>query len=130
MPVNRPLSPHIQIYKPQITSLVSITHRATGIFLFFGALFLSCWLISATYGPEIFHQTNEVIRSWPGLFVLFGLTASIFFHLANGIRHLCWDFGKGFELNDVRIGAWIVIIFTIFMTAIIWVMNFLITVPK
>ena len=127
MPQNRPLSPHIQIYKPQITSLVSITHRATGIFLFFGALFLSSWLISATYGPEVFHQTNNLMRSWPGLVILFGLTASIFFHLANGIRHLFWDFGKGFELSDVRKGAWLVIIFTFFMTAAIWIPIFLMT---
>ena len=120
----RPLSPHIQIYKPQITSVLSITHRLTGIVLLFAALMLSSWVISATFGKEVFDQTQNILNSWLGVLILIGLTISIFYHLGNGVRHLFWDFGKGFELKNVRQSGIIVILFTLIMSIITWFIVF------
>ena len=121
---NRPLSPHLQIYKPQITSILSITHRMTGIFLAFGAFLLASWLITATYGPEAFEVVQSLLYSWFGKLVLLGLTFSIYFHLANGIRHLGWDFGKGFELPKVQISGIAVILFAISLTVLTWIVGY------
>ena len=120
----RPLSPHIQIYKPQITSVLSITHRLTGVALLFAALLLSSWVISATYGNDAFNQTQNILSSWLGVLILIGLTVSIFYHLGNGIRHLFWDFGKGFELKDVKRSGLVVILFTLIMSIITWFIIF------
>jgi succinate dehydrogenase / fumarate reductase cytochrome b subunit len=120
----RPLSPHIQIYKPQITSVLSITHRLTGVALLFAALLLSSWVISATYGNEAFNQIQNILSSWLGVLILIGLTVSIFYHLGNGIRHLFWDFGKGFELKDVKRSGLVVILFTLIMSIITWFIIF------
>lgn len=99
---DRPLSPHIQVYRPQITSVLSILHRITGVALTFGTLFLTWWLVSAAYGPEAFDTSQAFLGSWFGHLLLWGFTFSLFYHLGNGIRHLAWDFGWGFELPDVR----------------------------
>lgn len=99
---DRPLSPHIQIYRPQITSLLSILHRITGVALTAGTLLLTYWLVAAAYGPGAFADAQALIGSWLGHLVLWGFTFAIFYHLANGIRHLAWDFGWGFELLQVR----------------------------
>ena len=115
---NRPLSPHLQIYKPQITSVLSITHRATGVFLSFGGILFSYWLISATYGSDAFDTAQSVLRSWLGQLILMGLTFSIFYHLGNGIRHLAWDMGWGFERYQIRLTAWLTIFFALVMTAV------------
>ena len=112
----RPLSPHIQIYSPQIPSVLSITHRLTGVFLFVGALLLASWIIAATYGPKVFNQASLFLNSWFGSLILIGLTVSFFYHLGNGLRHLCWDLGKGFELKSLRFSGWVVIGFSIIMT--------------
>jgi len=121
---NRPLSPHIQVYKPQLTSVLSITHRMTGVALAFGAFLLANWVISATYGPEAFAMAQGLLASWFGRLVLFGMTLSLFFHLGNGIRHLAWDIGKGFELPQVRRSGILVLAFTVIMTLITWVMAY------
>jgi succinate dehydrogenase / fumarate reductase cytochrome b subunit len=117
---NRPLSPHLQIYKPQITSILSITHRISGLFLAFGAVLLASWLITATYGPETFEIAQSFVDSWFGQLVLLGLTFSMYFHLANGLRHLGWDFGKGFDLPKVRLTGITVIFFAIALTILTW----------
>ncbi len=117
---NRPLSPHLQVYKPQITSVLSITHRATGVFLAFGALVLAHWLISATYGPQMFQMAQDLIGSLFGKLVLFGLTFSLYFHLANGFRHLGWDFGIGFSLPQLRASGVAVILFALVLTVVTW----------
>jgi len=106
---SRPLSPHLQVYKPQITSVLSITHRVTGVFLFAGALLLTYWLSSAGYGPEHFERAQAGMSSWFGRLLLFGFTFSLFFHFANGIRHLAWDAGWGFELPTLRLTGWLVV---------------------
>jgi succinate dehydrogenase / fumarate reductase cytochrome b subunit len=117
---NRPLSPHLQIYKPQITSILSITHRMTGLFLAFGAFLLASWLITATYGSEAFEVGQALLYSWFGKLVLLGLTFSIYFHLSNGIRHIGWDFGKGFDLPKVQATGIAVILFAVALTLLTW----------
>lgn len=113
----RPLSPHLQVYRPQITSVLSITHRMTGVALAGGILVLTYWLTSATYGADAFAAAQAVIGSWVGQVVLWGLLFSLYYHLANGVRHLMWDAGAGFDLPSVRRTGLLVIVFAIGMTA-------------
>ena len=96
---DRPLSPHIQIYKPQLTSVLSILHRATGVFLCLGAAVFAWWVTALALGPEPFATARVVLGSWFGRLLLFAWTFSFFFHLCNGIRHLFWDAGLGFEVR-------------------------------
>ena len=113
---NRPLSPHLHVYRPQITSLLSITHRFTGIALAIGAMFFTYWLLSAAYGADKFALAQVLFRSWIGQLILWGFTFSLFYHLANGIRHLAWDAGWGYELDKLRISGWLVLLFSGSMT--------------
>lgn len=106
---NRPLSPHIQVYRPQITSVMSILHRATGVFLVFGTLFLTWWLTAAVYGPAEFDTAQGFLGSWFGHLLLWGFTFALFYHLANGIRHLLWDFGWGFELSQLKLSGMVTV---------------------
>ena len=115
---NRPLSPHMQVYRPQITSVLSITHRATGIALAGGAVLFTYWLMSATYGPDAFATAQAVLGSWFGKLVLWGMTFSLFYHLGNGIRHLAWDVGWGYELDKMRMSGWLTVIFAAAMTVL------------
>src|SRR5689334_21637940 len=96
---NRPLSPHLQIYRHQLTSVLSILHRITGVALAVGTILLVYCLIAAASGPEAFVVATSIIGSWIGLILLFGWTFALFFHLANGLRHLFWDARLGFELT-------------------------------
>jgi succinate dehydrogenase / fumarate reductase cytochrome b subunit len=100
--VDRPLSPHLQVYRPQITSILSILHRITGVALTFATLLLTWWLAAAAYGPEQFADAQAFLGSWIGQLLLWGFTFAVFYHLANGVRHLLWDFGWGFEIDQVR----------------------------
>ena len=88
---SRPLSPHLQVYRPQWTMVLSISHRITGVGLSLGTLLLVYWLAAAAAGPEAFETAQEVIGSWIGRLFLFGWTFALFYHLCNGIRHLVWD---------------------------------------
>jgi succinate dehydrogenase / fumarate reductase cytochrome b subunit len=101
-PTERPLSPHLQIYRLQITSVLSILHRITGVALTLGTLLLTWWLVSAAYGPDAFANAQAFVGSWFGQLLLWGFTFALFYHLGNGIRHLAWDFGWGFELPQLR----------------------------
>jgi succinate dehydrogenase / fumarate reductase cytochrome b subunit len=101
-PSERPLSPHLQVYRPQTTSVLSILHRLTGVALTLGTLLLTWWLVSAAYGPDAFADAQAFVGSWFGQLLLWGFTFALFYHLGNGIRHLAWDFGWGFELSQVR----------------------------
>ena len=87
----RPLSPHLQIYKPQLTSILSILHRATGIALSMGSIILVFWVIALTLGDTTYTLYLKVINNWFGKLILFGFTFALFYHLSNGIRHLFWD---------------------------------------
>lgn len=114
----RPLSPHLQVYRPQITSMLSILHRITGVALAVGTLLFSYWLISATYGPEKFATAQSAMGSWFGQLVLWGFTFALFYHLGNGVRHLAWDAGLGFDLDKLRVSGWLVVLFAAAMTVL------------
>ena len=115
---NRPLSPHLQVYRPQLTSILSILHRITGVVIWAGAVMMTYWIASATYGPEAFARAQWFLGSWFGRLVLLGLTGATFYHLANGIRHLAWDIGWGYEMDKLNISGWAVLIFTVVMTVL------------
>lgn len=108
-PADRPLSPHLQIYKPQLTSMLSISHRLTGVALGLGTLFLVWWLIAAATGDAAFATAQAFFGSWLGLLLLFGWTYSFFFHLCNGVRHLMWDTGHGLDLHTAYTTGWAVL---------------------
>ena len=112
-PMERPLSPHLQIYRPQITSVLSIAHRLTGVALTLGTLLLTWWLVSAAYGPNAFADAQAFVGSWFGQLLLWAFTFALFYHLGNGIRHLAWDFGWGFELSELRASAIAVLAFAV-----------------
>ncbi|MGH6990767.1 MAG: succinate dehydrogenase, cytochrome b556 subunit [Stellaceae bacterium] len=117
----RPLSPHIQIYKPQISSVLSVLHRATGIALAAGAVFLVWWLLAAAGGAADFAAPNWFFGSWLGLVFLFGWCFSFFYHLANGIRHLAWDAGYGFEIPNFYRSGYAVIAVSIILTIVAFI---------
>lgn len=116
----RPLSPHLQIYRPQITSILSILHRITGVALSVGTLMLTWWLLAAAAGPDHFATAHGFITSWFGYLLLLGWSVALFYHLANGIRHLAWDAGWGFELPAVYKSGYAVLAATVILTAIAW----------
>lgn len=118
---NRPLSPHLQVYRPQLTSVLSILHRLTGIALSFGALLFVYWLAAAAAGAEAYETARGVIGSWIGLLLLFGWSVALFYHLCNGIRHLFWDAGLGFSLPVVYRSGWAVLLATGGLTLVSWV---------
>ena len=97
----RPLSPHLQVYRPMYTTVLSIAHRATGIALGVGTLILAWWLIALASGPDAYRAMTTVVGSLPGRVVLLGFTWALFYHLCNGIRHLWWDTGRGYGLDEV-----------------------------
>ena len=104
--VRRPLSPHLQVYKPQITSVLSITNRATGIALSAGTLLFVWWLVAAASSDHAYATVSAVMRSWIGLLVLFGWVVSLWYHFFAGIRHLAWDSGYGFDLTSTHRSGW------------------------
>lgn len=121
---SRPLSPHLQVYRPQITSILSITHRLTGVVLAFAALLLAYWLAAAAYGPEAFAHAQAFLESWFGRLVLFGFTFSLFYHMCNGIRHIGWDLLLGFELPTLRLTGVVVVISAAALTVITWLVAY------
>jgi succinate dehydrogenase / fumarate reductase cytochrome b subunit len=121
---NRPLSPHLQIYRPQISSVLSILHRISGIALAAGSLLLVYWIVAAAVGPEAFAAAQGFIGSFIGRLLLFGWTYALFFHLANGIRHLFWDMGRGFELKTVSVTGWTVVVAALLLTLIAWTLGY------
>lgn len=119
----RPLSPNIQIYRPQLTSVLSIANRITGIFLSLGAVGLVVWLSAAAAGAQTYGVVHSAIGSWAGQVVLFGCTFAFFLHLCGGIRHLVWDTVHGFELRSIYISGWTVVGSSVALTAAAWVVS-------
>jgi len=119
--VNRPLSPHLEVYKPQLTSLMSIFNRLTGIALSLGTLFLVWQLLAAATGPAAFATFQSLAGSWIGIAVLVGWSISLFYHLLNGIRHLLWDAGWGFDLATTYKTGQAVVVGTVALTLIAWI---------
>ena len=115
---NRPLSPHLQVYRPQMTSVLSILHRITGVVMALGTVFLTWWLVAAAYGAENFESAQGVFGSFIGHLLLWGFTFALFYHLFNGIRHLVWDFGWGFELPQVQQSGIVMLAATVICTLI------------
>jgi succinate dehydrogenase / fumarate reductase cytochrome b subunit len=116
----RPLSPHLQIYRWYLTMALSIAHRVTGSAMAIGLLLFTWWLLALASGPEAFATVQSVMRSWFGLLVLFGYTFVLFFHMGNGIRHLVWDVGYGFDPTTAYHSGIAVLIFAGVMTVVTW----------
>ena len=114
----RPLSPHLQIYRPQLTSVLSILHRGTGVFLSLGALLLAYWLLAAAAGPEIYARAARHINAWYGQFVLFLFVFSFYYHLCNGVRHMFWDIGAGLEIRTTYRSGYVMLAATIVLTVL------------
>lgn len=122
---NRPLSPHLHVYKPQITSVLSITHRLSGVLLSLGALGIAAWLWSVAYSPKLYACLHTLFSYElgpvnPGHLVLMAWSFCFYYHLANGIRHLFWDIGKGFDLKNLTRSGWFVLVFSLAATLFTW----------
>lgn len=116
----RPLSPHLQIYRPQLTSVLSISHRITGAVLAAGFLVLVYWLNALASGDAAYAAALALLGAWPVRLLLFVGTFAFFFHLANGIRHLWWDSGRGFEMSQVYASGWAVVVSAGVLTLLAW----------
>ena len=117
----RPLSPHLQVYRPQLTSILSIGHRLTGVALAVGTLLLVWWLVAAAASPAAFADVQDFNGSFIGRLVLWGWTFSLFYHLLNGIRHLGWDAGWGFSLPVAYATGWLVFAGSTVLTVVAWI---------
>jgi succinate dehydrogenase / fumarate reductase cytochrome b subunit len=117
---SRPLSPHLQVWRWHITLLASIMHRGTGVVLYVGALLAAGWATCLASGPQAFEAYRHLLASPLGILVMVGLTFSAFYHLANGVRHLFWDAGSGFEPRLASATAAGAIAFAIVATAAVW----------
>jgi succinate dehydrogenase / fumarate reductase cytochrome b subunit len=120
-PVHRPLSPHLQVYRWQLTMSLSILHRATGIALSVGALYLTVWVMFAASTPVTYASFQDFNTSILGRIVLGGWLFSAFYHLCNGIRHLFWDAGYGFEIKEAYRSGWTVVVVSLVATLVAWV---------
>jgi len=117
---NRPLSPHLQIYRLPLTGIMSISHRACGIANAVGSLLLIYWLAALAGGPTAFAQASAIFGSIAGQIVLFAFSVSLFYHLCNGIRHLVWDSGHGFAIPAVNRSGRVVLVTTAVLTLLAW----------
>ena len=118
-----PLSPHLQIYRWHISSLLSITHRISGVINLFSLILIFSWILVLSLGENNYESFLLVINSFVGKFFLIGFTWSMSFHLLSGIRHLIWDFGYGFEIKTANISGIIVIISSLILTVVFWLMG-------
>jgi succinate dehydrogenase / fumarate reductase, cytochrome b subunit len=120
----RPTSPHLTIFRPLITMVMSIVHRITGAALYFGMVLLAWWLLAAAAGPGPFETASAFFGSWFGRLILFGFTWALIHHLLGGIRHLIWDAGAGYG-EAARNGlAWATIIGSVILTLVVWVVGY------
>ena len=117
----RPLSPHLQIYKPQISSLMSILHRITGIVLTVGTIPLLLWLWAVAYDAAMFAALQNFFNAWYGVVMMVGWSAAFYYHLANGIRHMYWDTARGFSIKSVDLSGILTFVFVVVATAATWI---------
>ncbi len=117
----RPLSPHLSVYRWPVTMAASIMHRLSGIALAVGFAVFAWWLVAASSGEAAYRQFTDLATSLAGRVLLVAWTAAFFYHLANGIRHIVWDLGYGFELPVANGSAWFVFVLTAIATAAFWV---------
>ena len=120
----RPLSPHLQVYRPQFTSVLSILHRATGMALAAGMILLVWWLVAAAAGPAAFAAAQWFNGSILGRLLLLGFTWALCYHLCNGVRHLFWDAGYGFESPDAYRSGWLVVAASAGLTLLVWIVGY------
>ncbi len=118
--VARPLSPHIQVYKPMINTVMSIVHRITGAALYVGTLLLAWWLLAVAQGEKSYATFNLVISHPIGMLVLFGYTWALIHHMLGGIRHMYWDTGRGFAVPSINRLAWLTLILSVSLTLTVW----------
>ncbi len=119
----RPRSPNVQIYRPQLTSVLSILNRITGNILSACAVALVIWIVAAASRPQAYTAVQGAIASWIGQIVLFGATFAFFLHLCGGIRHLVWDSVRGFELRSIYISGWVVVAASVALTITVWAVS-------
>ena len=117
---NRPLSPHLQIYRFLWTMALSILHRMTGVFLTVGSIFLVYWVVSVAAGPEAYATAQALAGHWLGMLLMLGWTLALYYHLFNGIRHLFWDAGRGLDLGTARLSGYLVVLAAVVFTVATW----------
>jgi succinate dehydrogenase / fumarate reductase cytochrome b subunit len=123
-PVQRPISPHLSIYKPMLTMMMSIVHRITGAALYFGTLLLAWWLVAAASGPNSYAKVQWFMGTWIGRLILFGYTWALIHHMFGGIRHFIWDTGRGYGATERE---WLVIVGlagSIATTIVLWIVGY------
>ncbi len=123
--VERPLSPHLSIYRPTLTMMMSIAHRITGAALFFGTLLLAWWLLAAASGPTAYAKVQAFMGSIIGLLILFGYTWALIHHMLGGIRHLIWDTGRGFGPAEREWLTLATLVGSVGLTLLIWIVGFM-----
>lgn len=117
---NRPLSPHLQVYRPQLTMVMSISHRISGMLLSLGTVVVVAWLLALAAGPEPYARLVGVLSHPVSLFLLVVWTFALFYHLLNGIRHLLWDAGWLLDLRGAYASGWVVLALSVILTAVVW----------
>lgn len=125
-PVERPLSPHLQIFRPILTMMMSIAHRITGAALYLGSLLLAWWLMAAALGPGAFATAQWFMSSFIGRLILFGFTWALIHHMLGGIRHLIWDTGRGFERAERERLTRVSLYGGLVLTLVLWVLAYLV----
>lgn len=118
----RPLSPHLQVYRWQITMTLSILHRVTGVALAIGAFGIAWWLLAIAGGAESYAQFTALAASWPGRIVLIGSSYGLIYHLLNGLRHMLWDTGWGFRIQQFYATGWTVVVLSFVLTGALWML--------
>lgn len=121
----RPLSPHLTVYRPPITMMMSIIHRITGGALYFGTLLVAIWLMAAASSQDAFDWVNWAFGTWLGRLILFGYTWALMHHMLGGVRHLVWDTGAGLEKHTASKIAWATLAGSILLTLLIWVAGYM-----
>jgi succinate dehydrogenase / fumarate reductase cytochrome b subunit len=121
----RPLSPHLQIYKPMLSMIMSIFHRMTGAALYFGAFIFIWWLAAAATGPRYFDFVSGVLGSAPGKLAMFGFTWALVHHMLGGVRHFVWDTAHGFALPNVELLARLTILGSLSITIVLWIFGYM-----
>ena len=116
----RPLSPHLQVYRPQLTSVMSIMHRASGAVLATGSLLVALWLVALAAGAAVFNPVAAAMQHPLGQLVVFGYSLALVYHGLNGIRHLMWDLRIGLEIKQVYQSGYLVLGLTVLVTAVLW----------
>lgn len=124
--LRRPLSPHLSIYRPTLTMMMSVAHRITGCALYFGTALLALWLLAVASGEQAFATAQAIVASWPGQILLFLFIWALMHHMLGGVRHLIWDTGHGFSRPAIEFLARATLIGGVLLTALIWIAVFIV----